>query len=166
MKRLAVALALVLLSGGSGAWCAEELRCIPETATPLYFVHTLDTQWADVVQTVFQAWTRKELPPTVVKELSSRIRGLETAGGRAGRPFFCFGWEPRVVVTPQGPMRLLATYDAKTGRVDVSLTPEELASDGWCVVRHEMLHALVGGDEALVRSLQECHVDIAQEEKP
>lgn len=77
-----------------------------------------------------------------------------------GRPTFCFGWEPLVVATPQGFKRLLGTYDTVTARADILLTPTELGRDGICVIRHEMLHALLGHDEAQILAAQGCGVGV------
>lgn len=130
--RILATLALTLIWGFTPAR-AKDAMCIPETA--LGFGEMLDRAWVDA----------------------------QAAAGRTtteARPTFCFGWEPRVVATSHGPSRLLGTYDSRTNRADVSLTMEELAVDGACVIRHEMLHALLGSDEAAVRAAQGCTVAV------
>lgn len=143
MKRALILLSLIWTLDVATTHAVAAEMCIPEdamppismttddAAAPVEFSAMLDGLWVDA-------------------QARSKIQALTP------RPRFCFGWEPRVVATSQGPRRLLGTYNEDTNRADISLTPVELGRDGVCVIRHEMLHALLGHDEAIVLQTQGC----------
>lgn len=144
-KRSLIVMCLIWGLGGLAHAAQVAQQCIPEKYMPQIDLQDGrgPVEFSDLLDGVWQ--------------IAQERAGRKTD---APRPSFCFAWEPRMVATPQGFKRLLATYDEVARRADVSLTPKELGKDGLCVIRHEMLHALVGHDEALVRSLQGCTVSI------